>query len=61
MPILSLSLAGFILLATGLALRFGQVSLGQKRLVAADPFFQHLGMVDGVWLIAGLDGQEKQT
>lgn len=57
----ALALAGFTLLATGLALRFWELPVGQARFAAANAFFEHLGMVGGLLLIAGLDLQEKRT
>ncbi len=57
----ALALAGFTLLATGLALRFWELPQGPQRFAAANAFFEHLGMVGGLLLIAGLDLQEKRA
>lgn len=57
----ALALAGFTLLATGLALRFWEVPIGPQRFAVANAFFEHLGMVGGLLLVAGLDLQEKQA
>ena len=57
----ALALAVFTLLATGLALRFWELPPGQERFVAANAFFEHLGMVGGLLLIAALDLQERRT
>lgn len=46
---------------SGLAVRFWALPVGQERLAAANAFFEHLGMVDGLLLIAGLNLREKRT
>jgi uncharacterized membrane protein YphA (DoxX/SURF4 family) len=56
----ALGLAGFTLLATGLALRFWEMPAGQERFMAATSFFEHLGLVGGFLLVAWLDLQEKR-
>jgi len=56
----ALALAVFTLLATGLALRFWELPVGQERFATANAFFEHLGMVGGLLLVAGLDLQEKR-
>lgn len=56
----ALALAGFTLLATGLALRFWELPIGQARFMAANAFFEHLGLVGGFLLVAWLDLQETR-
>lgn len=51
----ALGLASFTLLATFLALRFWELPAGQERLMAANSFFEHLGLVGGFLLVAWLD------
>jgi uncharacterized membrane protein YphA (DoxX/SURF4 family) len=51
-------LAGFTLLATGLALRFWELPSGHERFMAANSFFEHLGLVGGFLLVAWLDLHE---
>jgi uncharacterized membrane protein YphA (DoxX/SURF4 family) len=55
----ALGLAVFTLLATGIALRFWELPAGQERFVAANSFFEHLGLVGGFLLVAWLDLQER--
>ncbi|ATE60559.1 DoxX family protein [Thauera sinica] len=57
----ALGLAGFTLLATGIALRFWELPAGQERFMAANSFFEHLGLAGGFLLVAWLDLQEKRT
>ncbi|HPE70783.1 MAG TPA: DoxX family protein [Candidatus Competibacter sp.] len=57
----ALGLAGFTLLATGIALRFWELPVVRERFMAANSFFEHLGLVGGFLLVAWLDMQEKQT
>lgn len=57
----ALGLAGFTLLATGIALRFWEFPAGQERFMAANSFFEHLGLAGGFLLVAWLDLQEKRT
>lgn len=56
----ALGLAGFTLLATGIALRFWELPAGQERFMAANSFFEHLGLVGGFLLVAWLDLQEQR-
>ncbi|WP_454914403.1 DoxX family protein [Variovorax gossypii] len=51
----AVALAAFTLLATFLALRFWQLPLGQERFMAANSFFEHLGLVGGFLLVAWHD------
>lgn len=51
----ALGLAGFTLLATFLALRFWELPPGMERFMAANSFFEHLGLVGGFLLVAWLD------
>jgi len=57
----ALGLAGFTLLATGIALRFWELPAGQGRFMAANAFFEHLGLVGGFLLIVWLDLQGKRS
>lgn len=57
----ALLLAGFTLLATFLALRFWELPAGQERFMAANSFFEHLGLVGGFMLVAWLDLQDKEV
>jgi len=54
----ALGLAGFTLMATFIALRFWEMPAGQERFMAANSFFEHLGLVGGFLLVAWLDLQE---
>jgi uncharacterized membrane protein YphA (DoxX/SURF4 family) len=47
--------------ATGLALRFWELPIGQERFMAANAFFEHLGLIGGFLLVAWLDLHEKET
>jgi uncharacterized membrane protein YphA (DoxX/SURF4 family) len=51
----ALALGGFTLLATFVALRFWELPAGQERFMAANSFFEHLGLVAGFLLVAWLD------
>ncbi len=51
----AVALAGFTLAATGLALRFWEMPIGQDRFMAANAFFEHLGLAGGLLLVAWLD------
>lgn len=51
----ALALGGFTLLATFLALRFWELPVGQARFMAANAFFEHLGLVGGFLLVVWLD------
>jgi uncharacterized membrane protein YphA (DoxX/SURF4 family) len=57
----ALGLAGFTLLATGIALRYWELPVGQERFMASNAFFEHLGLVGGFLLVAWLDFQEKRV
>jgi len=57
----ALGLAGFTLLATGIALRFWELPAGQERFMATNSFFEHLGLAGGFLLVAWLDLQETRT
>jgi uncharacterized membrane protein YphA (DoxX/SURF4 family) len=51
----ALALGGFTLTATLIALRFWELPRGQERSVAANTFFEHLGLVGGFLLVAWHD------
>ena len=51
----ALALGGFTLLATFLALRFWELPVGPERFMAANSFFEHLGLAGGFLLVAWLD------
>ncbi|RSZ43996.1 MULTISPECIES: DoxX family protein [unclassified Variovorax] len=55
----ALALAGFTLMATFVALRFWQMPVGQERFMAANSFFEHLGLVGGFLLVAWHDLKER--
>lgn len=55
----ALALGAFTLLATFLALRFWELPQGMERFMAANSFFEHLGLVGGFLLVAWLDLREK--
>ncbi|CAM4316254.1 DoxX family protein [Bordetella tumbae] len=57
----ALALAGFTLLATGMALRFWELPAGPARFMAANSFFEHLGLVGGFLLVAWLDLRERRA
>ncbi|KDP87933.1 DoxX family protein [Cupriavidus basilensis] len=57
----ALALAGFTVLATFLALRFWELPAGQERFMAANSFFEHLGLVGGFLLVAWLDLQQNRA
>lgn len=57
----ALALGAFTLLATLLALRFWELPAGQERFMAANSFFEHLGLVGGFLLVAWLDLREKEV
>ncbi|OCC07037.1 DoxX family protein [Labrys sp. WJW] len=48
----ALSLAGFTLMATFVALRFWEIPAGQGRMMAMNAFFEHLGLIGGFILVA---------
>jgi uncharacterized membrane protein YphA (DoxX/SURF4 family) len=51
----ALALGGFTLMATLIALRFWELAPGQERFMAANAFFEHLGLVGGFLLVAWHD------
>jgi uncharacterized membrane protein YphA (DoxX/SURF4 family) len=51
----ALALGGFTLMATLIALRFWELPPGQERFMAANAFFEHLGLVGGFLLVAWHD------
>ena len=56
----ALALAGFTLMATFVALRFWEMPLGHERFMAANSFFEPLGLVGGFVLVAWLDLKERR-
>ena len=54
-------LAAFTLFATFVALRFWQMPVGQERFMAANSFFEHLGLVGGFLLVAWHDLQGRRN
>jgi len=56
----ALGLAGFTLLATGIALRFWDLPAGPERFVVTNSFFEHLGLVGGFLLVAIWDVKEQK-
>lgn len=57
----ALALAGFTVLATGMALRFWELPAGMERFGAANSFFEHIGLVGGFLLVAWLDLNERKA
>ena len=57
----ALALAAFTLMATFIALRFWELPVGQDRFMAANSFFEHLGLVGGFLLVAWLDVREPRS
>ncbi|VTU41179.1 DoxX [Variovorax sp. PBS-H4] len=55
----ALALALFTLMATFVALRFWEMPPGQGRFMAANAFFEHLGLVGGFVLVAWHDFRER--
>ena len=55
----ALVLGAFTLFATFVALRFWQMPVGQERFMAANSFFEHLGLVGGFVLVAWHDLKER--
>ena len=51
----ALTLAGFTLLSTLIALRFWEQPAGDARRASANAFFEHFGLVGGFLLVAWLD------
>jgi uncharacterized membrane protein YphA (DoxX/SURF4 family) len=56
----ALALAAFTTMATVLALRFWELPSGHERFVAANTFFEHLGLVGGFVLVAWHDLKERE-
>ena len=56
----ALALAAFTLMASFVALRFWELPVGQERFMAANSFFEHLGLIGGFLLVAWLDLQNTQ-
>lgn len=48
----ALALAGFTLAATFVAIRFWELPAGQGRMMAMNGFFEHLGLVGGLIIVA---------
>ncbi|MFS2162671.1 DoxX family protein [Variovorax sp. Varisp62] len=57
----AVALAAFTLFATFVALRFWQMPVGQERFMAANSFFEHLGLVGGFLLVAWHDLQGRKN
>jgi uncharacterized membrane protein YphA (DoxX/SURF4 family) len=57
----ALALGGFTLMATLIALRFWELPLGHERFMAANAFFEHLGLVGGFVLVAWHDLKRVET
>lgn len=55
----ALALAAFTLMATFVALRFWEMPVGPERFMAANSFFEHLGLVGGFLLVAWHDLRER--
>jgi uncharacterized membrane protein YphA (DoxX/SURF4 family) len=55
----ALALGGFTLIATLIALRFWGLPAGHDRFMAANTFFEHLGLVGGFLLVAWHDLKPK--
>jgi uncharacterized membrane protein YphA (DoxX/SURF4 family) len=51
----ALSLAGFTLMATFLALRFWEMAPGMDRMLATNAFFEHLGLAGAFVFVAATD------
>lgn len=51
----ALSLAGFTLLATLVALRFWELPSGMNRMMATNAFFEHLGLAAAFIIVAAID------
>ncbi|CDZ73209.1 DoxX family protein [Neorhizobium galegae bv. orientalis] len=51
----SLALAGFTLLATGIALRFWEMAPGMDRMMATNAFFEHIGLAGAFIFVAAID------
>jgi uncharacterized membrane protein YphA (DoxX/SURF4 family) len=57
----ALALGGFTLMATLIALRFWELPPGQERFMAANAFFEHLGLVGGFVLVAWHDLKRRES
>lgn len=57
----ALGLAGFTLIATGVALRFWDLPGGMDRVMATNAFFEHLGLIGGFILVAIIDVQAREA
>jgi uncharacterized membrane protein YphA (DoxX/SURF4 family) len=57
----ALALGGFTLMATLIALRFWELPPGQERFMAANAFFEHLGLVGGFVLVAWHDLKRSEA
>ena len=57
----ALALAAFTLMATFVALRFWELPVGQERFMAANSFFEHLGLVGGFLFVAWHDLGERHV
>ena len=57
----ALALAAFTLMATFVALRFWELPVGHERFMAANSFFEHLGLIGGFLLVAWLDLQRPSV
>ncbi len=57
----ALALAGFTLMATFVALRFWGMAPGPERFMAANSFFEHLGLAGGFLLVAWYDLRERNA
>ena len=55
----ALALGGFTLMATFVALRFWEMPAGHERFMAANSFFEHLGLVGAFVLVAWHDLKER--
>lgn len=55
----ALALGGFTLMATLIALRFWELPTGHERFMAANAFFEHLGLVGGFVLVAWHDLKQR--
>jgi Predicted membrane protein len=53
------ALGGFTLMATLIALRFWELPAGHERFMAANTFFEHLGLAGGFLLVAWHDLSER--
>ena len=57
----ALALAACTLMATFVALRFWELPVGQERFMAANSFFEHLGLVGGFLLVAWHDLNQRES